>query len=133
LSFDPSIAKKNEQNSFFILFMLLSDGSAAERGGPKIFEKTLLERRRKNETGFYRVFPINENRIVFYLLRPFCRLDKGIGSGRGDSAHVVCVLGHLDVALISPGSAPRVLDQPVFLASLLIVTIADEKNLILKI
>ena len=38
-------------------------------------------------------------------------LNEGVGGRNG--AMIVLVLGHLDVVLLIPSSAPRVLDQPV--------------------
>ena len=41
--------------------------------------------------------------------------------------------GELDVALITPGGVPGVLDEPVIKTSSLIVTIADGKDSMIKV
>lgn len=43
-------------------------------------------------------------------------LNSRVRGGGGDAALVVCVAGHVDVALEAPAAAPGVLDEPVVLA-----------------
>merc|ERR1712168_694320 len=49
-------------------------------------------------------------------------LSLGVASHGGNATLVVLSLGHLDVSSLSPDSAPRVLDNPVVLASLATVS-----------
>ena len=58
-------------------------------------------------------------------------LDKGIRSLTGDSAHVVHVPGHLDVALLAPALAPGVLDEEVVLAVL--SAVADGEDTVVEL
>jgi len=44
--------------------------------------------------------------------------DQRISGLRSDPAIVVMVAGHLDIPIVSPVGAPRVLDQPVILVIL---------------
>jgi hypothetical protein len=58
-------------------------------------------------------------------------LNKRIRCGRGHAAHVARVPQDLDVALVAPRLAPRVLDQPVLLAFLF--AIANNQDSVIKI
>ena len=60
-------------------------------------------------------------------------LHEGVAGSRGHSAHVLLVPGNLDVALVSPGGAPAVLDEPVSLARLLVNTVADSQHAVVKV
>ena len=55
---------------------------------------------------------------VFWLNQKKYELGDSVDSHGGNSTVVVPVPGHLDVALLAPGSAPGVLHDPVVLASL---------------
>merc|ERR1719305_750327 len=58
-------------------------------------------------------------------------LDDGVAGLGGDTAGVLLVPGHLDVALLSPGGAPAVLHQPVVLV--LLSAAAHHKNPVVQV
>ena len=60
-------------------------------------------------------------------------LHEGVAGGRGHSAHVLLVPGHLDVAAVSPGGAPAVLDEPVGLARLIINSVTDSQDTVVEV
>ena len=60
-------------------------------------------------------------------------LDKRITGSRGHPTHVLLVPGDLDVALLAPGRAPAVLDQPVGGAGLLLDAITDGKDAMIEV
>ena len=62
--------------------------------------------------------------------RPGRCLDDGVAGSGGDSAHVLVVASHLDVALRSPCLTPAVLHQPVVLA--FVDAIADGQHTVIK-
>lgn len=48
-----------------------------------------------------------------YLQQYYKKLDEWVACKGGDATHIVMVPGHQDVTALPPGSAPRVLHQPV--------------------
>ena len=59
------------------------------------------------------------------------KLDGRVGGVGGDAAVVLLVPAHLDVALIAPGGAPAVLDDPEVLAA--VGSVADSQDSVVKL
>ena len=60
-------------------------------------------------------------------------LNKRIRSRAGYAAHISLVPGDPDIALVSPGGAPAVLDQPVSLPGLVVHTVADSQHAVVQV
>lgn len=58
-------------------------------------------------------------------------LNSWVGRSGGNTAVVVLVSGHLDESLVTPASTPRVLDDPVVLASSIAV-ITDRQHTVVE-
>lgn len=60
-------------------------------------------------------------------------LDQRITGRAGNTALVIDVPGHFDVAVLSPGGAPRVLDEPKIGAALFVGAVAHGKDPVVQL
>ena len=76
------------------------------------------------------LFQTTRDTILEQMIR-VNNLDGRVGGVGGDAAVVLPVPAHLDVALIAPGRAPAVLDDPEVLAA--VGSVADSQDSVVKL